>query len=112
MSRLSTHLPQLASLALAVIAAAVSHSVHVDRSAGSRTEARSQPAAPTAASGKRRSGSASSGEKATPRGAGRSLRGAETSGKGGRASRLREPQEPLDRTMVETVPARPPHAPR
>ena len=113
MTRLSTHLPQLASLALAVIAAAVSHTVHVDRSASSRAgEARNQTAAPTAASGKPRLRPASTGRKAGPRGADRRVRGAESFGKGSRPSRLRRPQEPLDRPLAVTVAAPAPSVPR
>jgi hypothetical protein len=113
MTRLSTHLPQLASLALAVIAAAVSHAVHVDGSASSRAgEARNQTAAPTAASGKPRLRPASTGRKAGPRGADRGARGAESFGKGSRPSRLRRPQEPLDRPLAVTVAAPAPSVPR
>jgi hypothetical protein len=99
MSRLSTHLPQLASLALAVIAAAVSHSVHVDRSASSRAgESRNHAAGPTAGSGKPRPGSPATGREAGSRSR--------------RAARFREPPKPLDRPVVVTVSADPPRAPR
>jgi len=110
MPRLSIHLPQLASLALAMIAAAVSHSLHVERSASSRAgESRHQTAGPTPASGRPRPGSASGGREAVPRGADRTVRGAERRGNGDRASGRREPQEPLDRRSVLQVAAhRPP----
>jgi hypothetical protein len=55
MSRLSTHLPRLATLAVAVAVAAASYCVHADRSASSGTEARDQRAAPPAHAGKHRS---------------------------------------------------------
>jgi hypothetical protein len=98
MSRLSTHLPQLASLALAVIAAAVSHSVHVDRSTGSPAgESRTQAAGPTVASGKPRHRSASTGSKAH---------------RGHRTSRSRERHQPPARAVVMTVPAQPARARR
>jgi hypothetical protein len=98
MSRLSTHLPQLASLALAVIAAAVSHSVHVDRSTGSPAgESRSQAPGRTVASGKPRHRSASTGSKAH---------------RGHRTSRSRERHQPPARAVVMTVPAQPARARR
>jgi hypothetical protein len=55
MSRLSTHLPRLATLAVAVAVAAASYCVHVDRSASSGNEARAQRAAPSAHAGGHRS---------------------------------------------------------
>jgi hypothetical protein len=98
MSRLSTHLPHLASLALAVIAAAVSHSVHVDRSTGSPAgESRSQAAGPTAAPRKPRRGAASTRSKARHR--------------GHRAARSGERHEPPARpVVVVTVSAQRPRA--
>jgi hypothetical protein len=110
MSRLSTHLPQLASLALAVIAAAVSHSVHVDRSASSGTgESRNPSVEEAGASHKARHGSASTGREGR-RNSDRSVRRAEGSGKADRASRSREAQAPLARPVVVTVTAHPPRA--
>jgi hypothetical protein len=61
MSRLSTHLPRLATLAVAMAAAAASYCVHADRSTSSGNEGRVQRAAPTADPGKRRSPAASHG---------------------------------------------------
>jgi hypothetical protein len=113
MSRLSTHLPQLVSLALAVIAAAVSHAVHVERSASSRAaESRDKLPLSTAVSGKPRSGSASAGRPAARHGARRSTTGAERAGKGGRASRSHRPPEPVDRSPGVRVAAHPPRARR
>jgi hypothetical protein len=110
MSRLSMHLPQLTRLALAAIAAIASYSVHVDRSASSRTaQSRNQPAVSPAAAGKAHPGSASTRKKAGPRDDARRNRGAESSGEGDRASRLRQSQEPPDRSAVVTVAV---HAPR
>ena len=61
MSRLSTHLPRLATLAVAIAAAAASYCVHADRSASAGNEGRDQRAAPTADPGKRRSAAPSGG---------------------------------------------------
>ena len=98
MSRLSTHLPQLASLALAVIAAAVSHSVHVDRSTGSPAgESRSQAAGPTAAP-----------RQATPRRRVHAEQGA-TSRPSSRAFRERH-EPPARPVVVVTVSAQRPRA--
>jgi hypothetical protein len=61
MSRLSTHLPRLATLAVAIAAAAASYCVHADRSASAGNEARDQRVAPTADPHERRSPAASHG---------------------------------------------------
>jgi hypothetical protein len=111
MSRLLTHLPQLASLALAVIAAAVSHSVHVDRSASSRAaESPHQAARPTAARAKAHHRSASTHRSRSTH------RSASPAGKTRRrvhrATRLRAPQPPPARPAVVTVSAPAPRASR
>jgi hypothetical protein len=61
MSRLSTHLPRLATLAVAMAAAAASYCVHADQSASLGNGGRDQRPAPTADPGKRRSASDSHG---------------------------------------------------
>jgi hypothetical protein len=113
MSRLPSHLRELASLALAVLAAAVSHSVHVERSASSRpAESRNQLTGPTDVSRKPRSGSASTEGTPPRRRARRRAGGAERAGTGGRASRVRRPQDPHDRPMVVGAAGHPPRARR
>jgi hypothetical protein len=77
MSRLSTHLPRLSTLAVAMAAAAASYCVHADRSASSGNEGRDQRAAPTADPSKRRPPAASHGTKRRHRGAERRTADAE-----------------------------------
>lgn len=74
MSRLSTHLPRLATLAVAVAVAAASYCVHADRSASSGNEARDQRAAPPAHAGKHRSTAAFDARKRRRRSAERKTR--------------------------------------
>jgi hypothetical protein len=77
MSRLSTHLPRLATLAVAMAAAAASYCVHADRSASSGNEGRDQRAAPTADPGKGRSADAVDGPQRGHRSAERATADAE-----------------------------------
>jgi hypothetical protein len=74
MSRLSSHLPRLATLAVAVAVAAASYCVHADRSVSSGNEARDQRAAPPAHAGKHRSAAASDASKRRRRSAERKTR--------------------------------------
>jgi hypothetical protein len=74
MSRLSSHLPRLATLAVAVAVAAASYCVHADRSVSAGNETRDQRAAPPAHAGKHRSAAASDARKRRRRSAERKTR--------------------------------------
>jgi hypothetical protein len=116
MSRLLSHLPQLASLALAVLAAAVSHSVHVDRSASSRAgDSRQQaPRLPTGRV-KAHHRSASTDRSASSHrsvSTGRKLQHRGHRASAMRAPQIRAPQERPAPSPVVTVSAPAPPAPR
>jgi hypothetical protein len=93
--RLSTHLPHLAALMLSMAAAAGSYSVHADRSAGSREQARGQLGGPAADSDERRLRTPSHVRKRVHRGPDRTIQRARTRS-GGAQVRL----EPAARAPV------------
>ena len=116
MSRLLNHFPQLASLALAVLAAAVSHSVHVDRSSSPRPGgSRHQAPRPTTGRAKAHHRSVSTDRSASSHrsaSTGRKLQHRGHPASGIRAPQIRAPQERSAPPAVVTVSAPAPTAPR
>jgi hypothetical protein len=103
MSRLSTHLPRLATLAAAMVAATASYCVHADRSASSAHEGHDQRAGPTAHSDKRRSAVASHGRQRRDR----STEHTAACGKGAQADHPAATSR--SRFVSATAPSRPAH---